>query len=277
MLIGQNPAMLSTSLDGVEYLDFNVPIKGTASGTVYVVGSMATVASAQVADYATDFAVRNQHVSILVNTIVAGGDIVITGTSLSEVTQVPVTSDTETITVDTTPSQRYQTSKKWIEVTNIDVSGVTTINYDIENIGYYDRHNTNFKVLGYRLDMLSNNINADMALVIYKVEDNGGNKYTLRTLENIGIDANSAGNQIVDNLRTAGDDRSYNPSVASLWGNNTVYTMKQNDFETYHGTSIVTCSGATSGSGIIVAITGEGDANPEAIDHINGHIRIQVV
>jgi hypothetical protein len=117
-------------------------LSGVASSTLYLTGEFREIANTQSGDYATDFGVVNQHVYIYVDDITTGGDIVITGTKVGESDGIPV-AGTETITVDTTVDQYYQTDAKWLEVTNIDVASgtITGIDYDVGIIGYLDMGN----------------------------------------------------------------------------------------------------------------------------------------
>ena len=252
---------------------YTIPLRGVTDNEVTLTGELMTVAAGETGDYATDFAVSDQHVAILINTIDAGGAIVISGTSFDESTGVPTPLDTETITVDATAAQRYQTDKKWWEITNIDVSALTNPDYDIEVIGYNDQNNINFDISGYRCDAYAQGINADFTLLIYKVQDDGSKKMTLVTMENIGVDANGGADQIIDGLRVGGDDRSYNPAVGSIWGDNTILTFKQTDFDSYFSNDENIIEGKSKHEGYIIRITGSPAGAISNVDYISLKIR----
>ncbi len=220
---------------GVEILAYTSPLTNVVDTIFPIIGTFRTVDTGETGDVATDWPVSNQHIWILVNSITTGGDIVITGTSLSEGTAVPTAADTETITVDTSTGQYYQSSKKWWEITNIDITTgtIVSIDYDYGIVGYPDAGNRDFKILGYRIDAYAQSDIADFSLVMNKVQDDGGKKMSIVPLEDYGVDSGNAGDQLIDNLRTGLDDRSYNPAVGNIWENNTNLTFKQLDFDTY--------------------------------------------
>lgn len=247
--------------NGADMMGGTVPMSGLVDAEIPVVGLKSAVSTGETGDYATDFGVSNQHVYILVNTITTGGDIVITGTSISESTQGPSPADTETITVDTTAGQLYQSSKKWWEVTNIDISSGTIVNidYDIGRLGYADFGNRNFKIFGYRVDYYASAASPDVLFHLYKVMvDSASKKVTLVDLERLGVDINAVGDVVVDDLRTGDDDRSYNTTVSAMWGNNGVLTLKMGDFEEYYASSRDNWVYGSLGEGIILDFEGVG-------------------
>lgn len=159
-------------------ISWYISLSGSTAAQFKLVGEHRVIASGQVADYATDFSVGNQHASVVVNSITTGGTIIITGVAVSESTAVPVAT-TENIVVDTSADQHYQTTNKWLEITNIDVSGTTNINYDIEVVGYLDMGNRDFTITGIRAEFRSGGSNADIAVRIRKVQDDGSGKMAL--------------------------------------------------------------------------------------------------
>ena len=246
-------------IDVLQTKVYTSPLTGVVDSIFPMVGTIREVGAGETGDVATDFPVSNQHAYIYVNSITTGGDIVITGTILSEGTAVPSAGITETITVDTSTDQYYQTSRKWWEITNIDVTSgtIVSIDYDYGVVGYPDMANRNFKLIGYRLDAYSSSSNADFSLIIYKVQDDGSGKMSLVTIEDMGVDSGSAGNQISDNLRTGADDRSYNPTVTSIWLDNTNLVFKMLDFDTYFSSDENIFESATKNEGYIIRIEGE--------------------
>lgn len=258
---------------------FALPLRGVSDAAFNFLGELRTVASGEVGDYATDFPLSNNHLSLQINSLTGSGDITITGTSLSESTAIPITGDTEVLTIDATG--RYQTDKKWWEVTNIDIPvGISAIDYDIEVVGYPDFGNTDFRLVGYRVEAYAQGNDPDFGFEIYKVQDNGNKKWELVTLESIGVDANNAGNQIVDSLRAGANDRSYNPSSSDIWLNDTTFVFKQFDFDSYFSNDENKFESSTKNEGIIVSLRGEDGAGGGTItnvDHIQMFLRIGTI
>ena len=217
---------------GIQQMTFFVGISGVSANVLDVLGEVVTYDNNQTGDYSTAFSLGNNHLAILVVTVTTGGDIVITGTSVSESTAVPVASDTETLTIDDSTNQYYQTTKKWLTIDTIDVSGVPAINYAILGIGYMDFGNRNWELAGYRAEFLAESALSDIAIVIKKVQDDGNKKMSLVDLEDMGIDATAAGGEITDGIRTGDDDRSYTFSMKA-WDNGAMFVFKQLDYNTY--------------------------------------------
>ena len=256
-----------------------IPLRGVVDNQILLLGENRSVTTGETGDFATDFVVDNQHVVILVNTITTGGDIVITGDSVNESTGVVTSGDTETITVDTTASQHYQTTKKWWVITNINIStgAIVSINYDVLVVGYSDVSNTNYKMTGYRLDAFAQGSDPDFNFIIMKVQDDGSSKMSFVELENIGVDSNNAGDQVIDSLRTGGSDRSYNSPVASLWNNNTNLTLKQSDFDTFFTSDENEFQSSTKDTGFYIEITGSPSGAITNVDYITIRIDYQLL
>jgi hypothetical protein len=203
---------------------------------------------------------------ILINSITTGGNITITGTSVSEVTAVPVAGDTEVITVDTTSNQYYQSDKKWLEVTNIDVSALTSPNYDVGVVGYIDIGNRDFTLLGSRAEFKTSGTTADIRFRVRKVQDDGAKKMSLVAMEDIGFDSTIGNGQYYDNIRTGGQDRSYTMGV-SLSASDMMIVFKQGDYSIYftNNENYIECSGKAEG--IIIDFLGEPTGGISSIDH----------
>ena len=198
--------------------------------------------------------VRNNHLSITINSISGSGDITVNGTSISEQSAIPISNVNETISVDSTVGQRYQTYKKWLSINSITIGGtITSINYDVEILGYLDLANENFKIKGYRLEATASGNKTNITFKIKAIKDDLNNKYSLNELENIKIDNNT--NSVVDNIRIGPDNRSFT-TTGELWGGNTVYVIKQTDFDTYFSGNENDVFGAQNG-GIILEVEGD--------------------
>lgn len=255
--IGQVFVDIQGAQNPPQTITFNIPLRGVTANVINLTGTLQTVSVGETGDSATDFAVSNNHIALLVNTITGSGNITITGTSIDEVNAIPATDDTEVLTVDTSTNQYYQTTKKWWEVTNIDIpAGISAINYDVVVVGYTDINNQNFELLAYRLDMLAQGINPDIRFRIIKIQDDGNGKMSLVDVEDIGVDANAAGNQIIDSLRTSGDDRSYNPAVGTIWNDAENFVFKQGDFSTFFVANENMFNSGDSDEGMIIRFEG---------------------
>ncbi len=249
---------------------YTLPLALVTDNQVPLAGTFRTVGSGETGDVLSDWAVSNQHIFILVNTITTGGQMIITGTSLSESTGIPMTDSTEVINIDSTGNQYYQTAKKWWEITQIDTTSdiIIDIDYDYGVVGYPDFGNVDFKIVGYRIDAFAQNVNPDFRLRLWKVQDDGNKKASIVTLEDIGIDSNSGADQIIDGLRTGGFDRSYDPSVGTLWGNNTTITFKQLDFDTYFTNNENNILASSRDEGYTIAIEGSPSGGITGVDYV---------
>jgi len=247
-----------TARYGTKSMAFPLALSGKGpSGSILFVGELRTVTTGETTDYATDFAVYSQHICLNVTALTGSGSVVVTGTSLPEADGIPVTSDTETITVNATG--RYQTDKKWWEVTNIDaiVSGITAITYDIEVCGYLDWGNESTSVIGFRLDGVMDGASPDLSLRIRKIQDDGSKKMTIVPMEDIGFDLGGGAAGIVDNLRTAGDDRSYTSATLIGGGGTDInINLKALDYNTYFSSDENIIEGAKA-EGIIIDLRGQ--------------------
>ncbi len=257
MSIGQVFVDITGAQNPPQTIAFSMPLRGVTATEVSLTGEMRTVSVGETGDFATDFAVDNDHVVILVNTITGSGPVTITGTSIDESTGVPTAADTEVLNVDSTVDQYYQTSKKWWEVTNIDIpASISAINYDVVVVGYTDINNQNFELLAYRLDMVAQGVNPDIRFRIIKVQDDGAGKMSLVDVEDIGVDSGAAGDQIIDGIRTGGDDRSYNPVVGALWVDATSLVFKQGDFPTFFVAGENIFNSGSADEGMIIRFEG---------------------
>lgn len=227
----------------VQSLQFTVALEQSGVSQSFIIAGVDyIVASSQTTTlYNTPFAAYNNHIFIDISSVIRGIsvnniDIVIKGTSISESSAVPDPSGTETISIPPSISipNGFQTLKKWLYISDISFSNVSSINYDIKNLGYIDFLNTDVRIIGYRAEILGddNSDGADITFIMNKV-DNGATVFTkIIDLENITI--NNPIRQIVDHLRTGIYDRSYTmPNSTSLWPANTDFVLKQTDFNTY--------------------------------------------
>jgi len=253
---------LVSDIPKTETLMANIPVDGVVSNSLTWLGEQRVVAAGITADYTTDFSLNNQHCTIIIKSLTGSGVVTFTGVSNSESSGVPTAAITEEITVDAIGS--YQTNKKWIEITNIDIpAGITNIDYDIGVLGYIDMQNMDFKLKAMRVDMTSGGINADVSILIEKVQDDGNGKMSIVAVEHIGVDAGPS--EIIDEIRTGADDRSYSAG-ADIWGSGQNYSLKQNDYDTYFVADENVFEGSTKAEGFLVSLEG---TNSGAINNVS--------
>lgn len=253
----------------------------------YLLGSIDTVDTAITGNIIDDFALGNNHLFLKINSItLAGGsgNIQITGTSVNENTGIPTVGDTEILTVDSSINQNYQSTKKWYNVTLIDVTtdtNILDIDYDYGHIGYGDLGNSNFRINGYRAELRARGANADSRYFIWKVQDDGGGKYSLVAMENIEVDDKQTmgdPGMVIDHLRTGADDRSWDaPAGLNIWPTGDQFVFKQGDFNTYFTNDENIIEGATKNEGVIVQIDSSDVGGPGGPDLIKTLINFSYI
>lgn len=244
-----------------------IPLSGVSDNQFPFLGEYEDEQTGEIGDWSGPISLRNHKAFIRVNSITTGGDLVIGGTSVNPFTGVHAVSDTETITLDTTSSV-YLSSKTWTEIDSIDVSSgsITGINYDFGSLSLYDGFNTDFKMLGYRIDMRSQGNDPDIGFRIRKfTPDPATKKVSILTLEDIGWDSTGSNGQVIDSLRTAGSDRSFTFSDEA-WDNNRQFTHKQFDFDFYFSSGQNRIMG-TQGEGILIDFVGAPSGGISNVDN----------
>lgn len=181
-------------------------IRGVSDQQGYFLGDMQEIAQGLTGNYIIDTPMNLQHLYIKINSVTSGGDIVITGTNCQ------LQSVTETITIDTETDVHYITENRFVEITNIDVSDTTGLNYNLGDIEYYNFCQNLFAVNGCRFDIKAQGNAPEIRVTIEKVKDLGGKKFTFETLEDILFDT-SGTNQIVNFLRGT----SFAPVAGKFW------------------------------------------------------------
>jgi hypothetical protein len=256
---------------------FFIPMTGVTDSVFTLFGEIKVVAANLTADYLTKFAANNQHVSITVNTITGSGDITISGDKIDEVTGGISLGVTEIITVDSTPGQAYQTLGKFQTVDSITLGGgISAINYNVMNLGYYDGANQDFWVGGYRADIKVASNTSDLKVRIRKVQNDGGNKYSIVEIEDLGFDSTNTNGQIYDNIRTGPEERSYTMSSVPLVPSGSVQTFKQSDFNTYFTSNENKILGSND-EGIIVSFEGSPTGGLSSISHVTMFLALQAI
>ena len=270
----QGPAGSTTGPAAIQTMFFESTFEqGSNIGEVLIVGEDLPVgiATAQTTNYTTPVGIQNNHLSIQVNSITTGGDILITGTLVDEKTAIPVKGYTSILTVDTGTgvSGLYQTPEKWYDIKSIEVTGATgitgpsVINYDIGIVGYMDLGNRNFTISEYRFESATKqgataaSVAPDLRFIIERVCDIGNNKFTRAFIEDIRVDSSGVSGYIQDNIRSGTTyDRGYTSVVSGsdFWPINREWVFKQGDLETYFTNGENKVIGATKNEGIIIKV-----------------------
>lgn len=226
--------MSYTKSDSNGLISFSTSMRNVTLNQLNVIGEIRTVTAALTGDYLTDFSVANNHIAILINSITGFGNITVTGTSVDESTSLVITGDIETITVDSTPNQHYQTDKKFWDIDSIVIDpGIIAIDYDILVIGYTDLNNSaDWKMISYRFDIVASGGNPDIRMKFIKIQDDGDKKMSIITFEDMSLD----GNNIIDNQRTGLDDRSYSTGLGAIVSSGQSLVFKQGDLDTFFTT-----------------------------------------
>jgi hypothetical protein len=215
----------------------------------YAAGVCNNISKGETTNYITAFSARNNHLFIIIKTITPINPleyctIQITGTQVTEDTKIANPNYTESIifTASTT-NKSYQTIAKFYDITKISIdhigSNISSIDYDIDVLGYVDFLNNNVRIIGYRSEILGdlNSGKADFRLTLIRIKQNGSSTEKFN-IEDIEIDSTNTNGDIIDHLRNIPSggsyDRSYTvTSGASLWPDNSYFVLKMTDFNTY--------------------------------------------
>jgi hypothetical protein len=261
--------------DNILSMWFSVfPDQSTNPTEIYLTGIQNTILVNRIADVTTDFGANNNHISILVNNILTGGVLTIRGTSISESTSIPISGDSENITISTVTPTRYQTNKKWLQITDIDISTgtIVLIDYNVIILGYSDIGNSGFAISGYRIESVGGT-KSNMRFYIEKVKDDGLGQMSIVTLEDIEVD-NKTSNSIIDRQRTGSDDRSYEmDGKTEIWLDDSTFVLKQTDFDSYFSLNENYIISSTKQEGIILRITGNPLGGPSGLSYARIQIR----
>ena len=210
---------------------FNMPINGVISDSFDFLGSHLEIDTNLTGDYSTAFSAKNQHVCFHINSLVGSGNVIITGTSVSESNAIPTTNDTESINIDSI--SHYQSTKKWLEITNIEISvGITSIDYDLLLIGYFDMGNKSWKIKGYRADMKTSGNSSSFALQLIKIQNDVNKVSSEYILEDYGHCSTVSNGHYFDKKRVSTDNRDYT-LTSRLANTDEMLCYKMLDFDDY--------------------------------------------
>lgn len=228
----------------------------TGQATYRIFGGLAVESAGETGDYTTDFGARGARVYLRVNTIVGGGAAVITGTSLDDQGR-PQAADSENIVIDTTAGQHYRTTKRWLEVTNVDVSALTTVDYDVGVVSVMDFGSLDFTVRGVVVEFLTGGGSDNCGIIIERLRAGAGNKFDIVEIEDLGFASTPGGGQIADGVRTGPDSRAFTAG-ANLAATGTTVTLRATDYETFFTAGENDVAGATANEGLIARFVGVG-------------------
>lgn len=128
---------------------------------------------------------------------------------------------------------------------------MTTIDYDINLYGLYDKAGTDFEVLGFTSKSIKSTGGSNsLRIQAYKIQDDTNNKMTLQTIEDTTLDTTG----IIDNLRSGGNDRTHT-GTSLFFSDTSPVSVKFFDYNTYFLSSenIFTCK--TKFEGLIIKLT----------------------
>ena len=285
----QGPPGSITGPNAIQTMFFESSLEQSGSPSEFIIVGEdlpGGIATAETGNYIIPFGIQNNHLSIQVNSITTGGDILITGTKVDEKTAIPIQGYTSILTVDTGTgvSGLYQTPEKWYDIQSIEVTGATGItgpsgiNYDIGIIGYMDLGNRNFTITEYRFEAGSSDTgnSANITLIIDRVYDLGNNKYKNVHIEKIKVDnnGNSDFGYIQDFIRNGTTfDRGYTSNIDDFWTNGREWVFKQGDLDTYFTNDENKVIGATKNEGIIIRLEGDSNSIGDTVKNYDLQIR----
>ena len=229
-------------------MSMSVALKGVSPAEVYLQGVYQEISAGVTGNLPSPIDLGNNHLALNINSITGAGNVTVTGDSISEASAVPVLNDTEVIAISEVAN--YETAKKWLNVSAIVFDpAITAINYDIIKVGYWDALNTDFEVIGYRVQVVPTNAStAVFKFEILKLKSLGDRKISLVPLEDITLKGVTP--FIQDNVRTGASDRSY--TVANQLENEIPTVLKQGDIIEHFGSESTILGG--SGEGAVVRI-----------------------
>lgn len=175
--------------------------------------------------------------TVAVQQLTTGGTMTVTGTSVTPGLNTPVYGDTESLNIQATGG--YRGSKRWVEVTSIDVTsgGITGIQYQPYTVTIaqlpYD-----IRIAGYVIQAVPASGTDNIA---FRIETySGGPSLTIRTLEDISADSGTK--SLTDMARSGAFDRSLTlQSSADLFANRQAMQYVQTDYPTF-------CASTTTGT-----------------------------
>lgn len=248
-----------------------IPLSGVTANSFDAVGSHVVVATALVADFVTATSLHGQHLCVNI-TIMAPGThtITVSGTAIGENTGMPVAGAAEVLTVDALG--RFQTSKKWLLITAVQVSGgALPIEYALEELGYIDFGNRDVILHGFRCDFVTTAgaTVPDCAIRIRTVKTpiEGSSVTEILVCENIGFDTTAGGGDYTDFVRTGVADRSLVMPV-HLGSAGATIAMKATDFCAQWGDNRNIIHGTSRNEGFIIGFHGVPAGGLTTIDHV---------
>lgn len=238
---------------------YNIAIDDTVNDTdmnsiVHVLGINNLENLNETGNVTTPFSLENNHLGIKVNSLDGSGTMAVEGLRLNEQTGI-ITMFTENITID--EATTYQTYAKFYVIESITLTGVTSIDYNYGQLGYFDDNNFDFRLDSLRMEV-DNTDESRFRLRFFNIKNLGNNKYTRIILEDIDFYAgfnNANPGHIIDYVRTGTLARNLSAPVLTtqFWQKKLIF--KQSDYNEVFSTD-AEILGSQNG-GLIVEILGQ--------------------
>lgn len=218
-------------------ITFVAPLNDALDSPYYLLGNISNIANRYSIDDNTVRTLFGNNLSIDVTSLNGSGIVTITGSLVDNDTGVVTKNATETFTIDEIGT--YLSTGRWYKISSIIFSaGIKSIIYNIDSINMYNKSTSNIEIIGLIIDIiaLSNsssrsssrfNKNQSIQFQLFKIQDDGNNKYSKKTIEDITI--NTSG--ITDNLRTDDNNRS---DTVDFFVTTSPHHFKFNDYVTYY-------------------------------------------
>lgn len=261
VLIGQN-----SSVGYLHPITAFIPLSGVVDDDFSAIGELAVISAGETGNYTTATSIGNQHVYIYVNSITTGGTISITGTKVDEFSGRVEIGYVSVLTIDTTVAQYYQTPEKFYQITDVTLTGIVSLNYDLGIVGYKDYSNTSFTVSSLRADIRISSVSPDLRIRLLKIQDDGNDKFSVVPIEDFGFDGTASNGVWVDHVRASPFNRDYT-ATTELAPNDSMQVIKATDYGEYF-TNDENFIDGTKNEGIILRFEGEPSGGLTNIDHV---------
>lgn len=190
------------------------------------------------------------HIYIDVTALTDTGTITIMGTRVLD-SGVHVGGASEVIIVD--EAVKYKTLYIFADISDIVISGFTSITYSAGFIRYWNNFDVPFQLVGSRTEIRVD-INHGGRFMIQKVESLGGHKFDIVIIEDFTYDSNGSGNSTwTDNIRVGVNDRSFVRVDGNFFTEDNSITANYMDYASYFGAQSIVRTGQNEG--IIVSLT----------------------
>ena len=237
-------------------LCFCAPLKGIATMPYYLLGNESQLATKLTTNDKITRATYGHHIQINVTKLTGTGKVTITGAKINPITKTVDEQGMESFIIDEICS--YFTINKWYNIISIIFdSDIKEIEYDINLLNYFNKDATNIEIVGVNIDITRTPSSTFrlksrkiLQLEIYKIKDNGNNKFNKQIIEDITIEKY----KLTDNLRTG----EHNRGVTALFLDNTIpNTLTFDDYISYFKSTENYIDSCNKNEGIIIKLTWE--------------------